>query len=189
MIRLLSHVVFVVFFFATAHAGPVTSPARLPAFDELADGARDVRAAIRQAAAEGRLAMVVFGANWSADSRGFDEDMNAADLGSLLALNYVVVKVDVGRFKKNLDVAARYGVPVRQGLPAVALVSGEDRTLMVVDGPKMEALRLEGRPRLVRFFEAALYPDQRAWLIQQQEKERLKLEKQGVIGNLRSKLN
>jgi len=189
MIRLLSHFVFVMFFFATAHAGPVKSPAKLPAFDELADGTRDVRAAVGQAAAEGRLVMLVFGANWSAESRGFDEDMNAADLGSLLALSYVVVKVDVGRLKKNLDVAARYGVPVRQGLPAVALVSGEDRTLMVVDGPKMEELRREGRPRVVRFFDAALNPDQRAWLIQQQEKQKLDRLKQGLPEQLRPKFN
>jgi hypothetical protein len=32
----------------------------------------------------------------------------------------VVVKVDVGPFDRNVDLAQRYGVPLRKGIPTVA---------------------------------------------------------------------
>ena len=127
----------------------------LSIYDELADANRDVAAAVKQATNERKLVLLVFGANWCPDCRAFDDDMNAADLGSTLAEYYVVVKIDVARFKKNLDVARRYGVPIRLGIPATAIVSGDDKTLVVADGRKMEELRATGRPGVVKFYEAA----------------------------------
>ena len=60
------------------------------------------------------------------------------DLGSTLALNYVVVKVDVGRFKKNLDIAGKYGIPVRKGIPAFGIIhtEGKNITIISADGRK-----------------------------------------------------
>ncbi len=148
------------------HADPAPVARRLAVYDEFAEANRDVMAAVKQAAAEKKLVLLVFGANWCPDCRAFDEDMNAADLGSLLAESYVVVKVDVGKFKKNLDVAARYGLRVRKGIPAAVVVSAEDKTLLLVEGPKMEDLRHEGRAKVVRYFDAALNPEKRALLNQ-----------------------
>ncbi|MEQ1697215.1 MAG: thioredoxin family protein [Hyphomicrobiaceae bacterium] len=147
-------------------ADPAPVARRLPVYDELADAHRDVMAAVRQAADEKKLVLVVFGANWCPDCRAFDEDMNAADLGSLLAEHYVVVKVDVGRFKKNLDVAARYGMRLRKGIPAAVVVSAEDKALLLVEAWRLSAVRQEGRAKVVRYFDAALIPEKRALLNQ-----------------------
>ena len=148
------------------HADPAPVARRLAVYDELADANRDVMAAVKQAVTEKKLVLLVFGANWCPDCRAFDEDMNAADLGSLLAEHYVVVKVDVGRFKKNLDVAARYGMRLRKGIPAAVVVSAEDKTLLLVEAQKLSDLRQDGRPKVVKYFDAALYPEKRALLNQ-----------------------
>jgi thioredoxin 1 len=167
MIRLLSQIaVACALLMLPVHADPAPAAKRLAVYDELADANRDVMAAVKQAAAERKLVLLVFGANWCPDCRAFDEDMNAADLGSLLAEHYVVVKVDVGRFKKNLDVAARYGMRLRKGIPAAVIVSAEDKTLLVVEGPKLGDLRGDGRPKVVKYFDAALIPEKRALLNQ-----------------------
>lgn len=165
MIRLLSQIVLVCALLAfpvQADPAPVLRP--LPVYDELADANLDVRAAVKQAADEKKLVLLVFGANWCPDCRAFEEDMNAADLGSLLAEHYVVVKVDVGRFKKNLDVAARYGMRLRKGIPAAVVVSAEDKTLLLVEAWRLSEVRQEGRAKVVKYFDAALIPEKRAKL-------------------------
>ena len=140
----------------------VNAAEKLPAYDELADAHRDAAAAVAQAHRENKLVLLVFGANWCPDCRAFEEEMNAPDLGSALALHYVVVKIDVARFKKNLDVASKYGLTVRRGIPAISIVSGDDKVLAVADGRKIEELRGNGRPALVKFFDAAVNAQQSA---------------------------
>jgi thioredoxin 1 len=128
------------------------APVQLPVYDELADASRDLDAAIAQAKEQGKVVVAVFGANWCPDCRKLDAEMNAPDLGSLLAEKAVIVKVDVARFKKNLDVAAKYGVVVRRGIPALGFVSGEGRTVFTADGRKMEEVQTAGRAALLKFF-------------------------------------
>ena len=123
------------------------------AYDELADANRDVAAALTQAGHEKKQVVLVFGANWCPDCRRLNTHMDEADLGSLLAGKYVVVKVDVARFNKNMDVAAKFGVPLKQGIPAAGIVSADGKTVVAVDGSNMEALMKAGRPALVKFFE------------------------------------
>ena len=40
-----------------------------------------------------------------------------------------VVKVDVGNFNKNLDVAEAYGNPIKKGIPAAVVLSPENKVL------------------------------------------------------------
>lgn len=55
--------------------------------------------------------------------------MHRPDLARLIARDFVVVKVDVGRYDKNLDVAAKYGVPIRKGIPAIAVLDPHGKLL------------------------------------------------------------
>lgn len=152
-------------------ADPAAAPKtrKLAIYDELANAEADVAAAVAQSKADNKPVLVVFGANWCPDCRAFDEDMTSADLGSLFAENYIVVKVDVGRFKKNMELGKKYGLTVKKGIPSIAILSGEDKPLLLVPGPKMETLREAGRPALVKYFDAALSPEKRAVLEKEQE--------------------
>jgi protein disulfide-isomerase len=42
---------------------------------------------------------------------------------ALVAREFNVVKVDVGRFDRNVDLANTYGVPLKSGIPAIAILS------------------------------------------------------------------
>jgi hypothetical protein len=55
--------------------------------------------------------------------------MNKPNLARLIARDFVVVKVDVGRYDKNLDVAAKYGVPIRKGIPSLAVLDPHGKLL------------------------------------------------------------
>ncbi len=151
MIRALFQIVFAVVF-----ATCVQAAGKAPVYDELADATRDVAAAVAQATAEKKQVLLVFGANWCGSCRALNEEMNAADFGSLLAEKYVVVKVDVARFKKNTDVAEKYGVSIGRGIPAAGIVSTEGKTVTAVDGAMMDNLMKGGRPALMKFFDKGL---------------------------------
>jgi hypothetical protein len=55
--------------------------------------------------------------------------MHKPDLARLIAHDFVVVKVDVGRYDKNLDVAAKYDVPINKGIPALAVLDPHGKLL------------------------------------------------------------
>lgn len=100
-------------------------------YDEKADAHQQINAAITEATRAHKNIVLDFGANWCGDCHALDQQMHKPELASLIEKNYVVVKVDVGRFDKNLDVAEKYHVPIkrsitnmirRTGIPALAVL-------------------------------------------------------------------
>ena len=55
--------------------------------------------------------------------------MHKPELARLIARDFVVVKVDVGRFDKNLDVGRDYGIPINKGIPAIAVLDPHGKLL------------------------------------------------------------
>ena len=93
-------------------------------YDEQADAAAQVQAAMAVAAAEQRPLLLVFGANWCPDCRVLELTMKKPAMAARLQSDFArVVKIDVGRYDHNMDLATRYGVPLKKGIPAVAVLS------------------------------------------------------------------
>ena len=105
-----------------AHAAP------LP-FDENADAKADLERALAAAKASGTPVLVIFGANWCPDCRALDKALSTGKNAELVCREFKVVKVDVGQFDRNLDLAARYGNPVRKGIPAAVVLSPQGELL------------------------------------------------------------
>ena len=170
MVRLLSQFALASMVLIAAHAlfqrPALTTPAAAqqpgPVYDELADANRDIAAALEKATAEQKLVLLVFGANWCPDCRAFEAEANSADLGTALALNYVTVKVDVARFKKNLDIARKYGLALRRGIPAVVILKADGEGVDVADGRQITDLRKDGEKAVVKFFEDAVASAQKS---------------------------
>src|SRR5205814_8483612 len=80
------------------------------------DESADAKAAVQQALAAAKKSrgpvFVIFGANWCEDCRALDLAIKNGKNAELLARQFTVVKVDGGRFDRNLDLAAAYGKPV-----------------------------------------------------------------------------
>ncbi len=100
-----------------------------PIYDTQADAPQDIAAALAQASKTGRNIVLVFGANWCPDCHALDAQMHRPELARLIARDFVVVKIDVGRFDKNLDVAAKYDVPINKGIPALAVLDPHGKLL------------------------------------------------------------
>jgi thioredoxin 1 len=101
--------------------------ANLP-YDENANAASEVSRALTQARDNKKNVLLVFGANWCPECRRLDGKIHDK-AGKLGDEKYVIVKVDVGNFDKNIDLARSYGNPIRKGIPGAAILAPDGRTL------------------------------------------------------------
>jgi len=68
--------------------------------------------------------LIDLGGNWCADCRILSGLMELPEMRVFLAAHYEVVDVDVGRFNRNLQIPARYGITTRlEGVPAILIVT------------------------------------------------------------------
>ena len=122
-------------------------------YDESADARAGIEQARVQAAAAGKRVLVVFGANWCGDCRVLDLSMKQGRLKELIEAKFLVVKVDVGRFDRNVDLAQRYGVPLKKGIPTVAVLAADGAASFVTSGGELADARAMGEDALVAFFD------------------------------------
>lgn len=99
------------------------------AYSETADAEQDVAAALSQAKASGKIAVVILGANWCHDSIGLAGWLATPRFADMMRDRYVVTYVDVGvpqtRHGRNLDIAKRFGIKKLRSTPALLMVSGD----------------------------------------------------------------
>jgi thioredoxin 1 len=121
-------------------------------YDEGADARQEIRKALA-AAAEARVpVLVVFGANWCGDCKVLDRAMKEGASAPLIARQFKVVKVDVGKFDKNVDVAQSYGLPLKKGIPAVAILSARNEVVYATRGGELADARRMGDTGIYEFF-------------------------------------
>ena len=113
-------------------------PARPLIYDESADGAQQIAAALSTAEKEHKQVLLQFGANWCIWCHRL-HDLMAADaaLHEELKAHYVVVLVDVNQ-GRNADTDAKYGHPTSMGLPALAVLDAGGNLLTIKDSGELE---------------------------------------------------
>jgi protein disulfide-isomerase len=126
-------------------------------YDEGADARAAIQAALNAAGPAHQPVLVVFGANWCGDCKMLDMEMHQGELARLVNEKLVVVKVDVGRFDRNKDVAAVYGNNIlKKGIPSVALVRADGSVAYQTEGGELADARKMGREGVTQFFGAML---------------------------------
>lgn len=94
-----------------------------------ADAKADIKAALEKAAREKKHVLIEFGAVWCYDCHVLDLAFKDKQIAPILDQNYVFLRVDVGRYDKNLDIAKQYKVPLEKGIPALAVLDGNGKLL------------------------------------------------------------
>jgi protein disulfide-isomerase len=111
-----------------AMAADVANVAALKPYDETADAKRDIDNALVAAKKTGKSVLVVFGANWCGDCKVLDAELKREKVDQLVRDHCHVVKVDVGRMDKNLDIVNRYEPSLlKKGIPAVVLLDADGK--------------------------------------------------------------
>ena len=130
----------------------VTIAADQPPYDEKADAHQQIAAAIAEASKARKNIILVFGANWCGDCRALDAQMHKEDLAALIATNYEVVKVDVGQFNKNKDIGEKYHLPLKHGIPALAVLDPSGNLLYAMDQGQFSNARSMSYESIKEFF-------------------------------------
>jgi thioredoxin 1 len=122
-------------------------------YDEKADAPKQIATAIAEASRSGKHVVLVFGANWCPDCHALDAQMHKPELAAIIGRNFLIVKVDVGRMDKNLDLAQKYGVPLRRGIPAMAVLDPQGKLLYAQDQGQFADARHLNFESIKAFFE------------------------------------
>jgi thioredoxin 1 len=120
-------------------------------YNEAADARQDIQQALTKAAQSGKSVIVVFGANWCGDCKVLDLAMKQGASAPFVAREFNVVKVDVGRFDRNVAVAESYGVPLKNGIPAVVILSSANKVLYVTRAGELADARSMGENGIYEF--------------------------------------
>ncbi len=108
-------------------------------YDEAANADAQVAGAKARARAAGKLLLIDLGGNWCGDCRILTATMERPELKTFVDRHYEIVLVDIGRFDKNLQVPAHYGITQRlAGVPALLIV--DPKTDKLLDGGRVSAL-------------------------------------------------
>lgn len=122
-------------------------------YDESVDAHRLVRSAIAEASRTHKNVILDFGANWCYDCHVLEDQMRTPELARIIDNNFVVVDIDVGKFDKNLDLAEKYQVPLKKGIPALAVLDSHGKLLYAQDQGQFESARWLRYEEIKEFFE------------------------------------
>jgi thioredoxin 1 len=136
-----------------------TDPARLQQplstkkqiYEENVDAHAEIKRALTQAASQHKRVLLVFGANWCYDCHVLDLAFHRPDLSPLLDRGFEVVHVDVGRGDKNQDLMNQYQVPMKRGIPGIAVLDSDGKLLFSQQNGEFENARSLAPADLLQF--------------------------------------
>ena len=98
-------------------------------------------AALVAAAADHKRIILDFGGNWCTDCHVLDHYFHAPANAPLLQAGYILVHINVERLTENLDIAERYQIPLRKGVPALAVLGEKGELLYSQRTGEFESMR------------------------------------------------
>jgi thiol-disulfide isomerase/thioredoxin len=118
---------------AVGHAGEASAQSKIAYYPEDADAAKVLDTALAAAKAEGKLAVVVFGADWCHDSQALARVLTSDAFKAEFGARFAVTFIDVGTPQigegRNLDLAKRFGIKKLEGTPAMVVISPKGKRL------------------------------------------------------------
>ena len=114
-----------------------------PMYPDVAKADGDIKAALAEAGRSHKRVLVDFGGNWCGDCKVLDINLHKAENAALLEKNYVMVHVNVGDkgITDNFPVAERYGIPLKKGVPAIAVLEPDGRVVYAQKNGEWESMR------------------------------------------------
>jgi thiol:disulfide interchange protein len=132
-------------------SGVLASAQHRVIYSATANAHADIAQAIRTATREHKRVLLDFGGNWCGDCQVLDIYMHQAPNDAVLAKRFVVVHVDIGKYDKNLDLAEKYNIPLKRGVPAMAILGSHGKLLYSQQHGEFEDMRHMDSASLTEF--------------------------------------
>ena len=110
-------------------------------YSETADPAADIKAALAQARREHKRVILDFGGDWCGDCQVLYIYFHQKPNADLIAKHFIIVPIDIGQMDHNVDVAAKYKVPITKGVPALAVLDANGKLLYSQQTGQFENMR------------------------------------------------
>lgn len=125
------------------HAAAQTTPPMVQKhlYSATADAKADIAAALKQAAVEHKRVILDFGGDWCGDCQVLDIYFHQSPNAELLAKHFLIVHIDIGHMDKNVDVADKYRIPLKKGVPALAVLDAHGKLLYSQKTGEFEDMR------------------------------------------------
>jgi thiol:disulfide interchange protein len=101
----------------------------------------DLAAALKAAPPDHKRILLDFGGNWCGDCQVLDLYLHNDQNRELLEKNFILIHVNVGHFDANLDLAAKYKIPLERGVPAMAVLDEGGKLLYSQRSGEFESMR------------------------------------------------
>ena len=114
----------------------------------------DIQAALIKARAEHKRVLLDFGGDWCGDCQVLNYYMHQSPNKELLEKYYVLVDVNIGHIDQNIDIGDKYGVVLKKGVPAMAVLRPDGTVVYGQKNGEFENMRNMQSSDLTTFLEA-----------------------------------
>lgn len=115
------------------------------------DAHQEIAAAQARASTARKHILLVFGADWCYDCHVLEKAFHRPDIAAVLNRNYELVNVDIGNGDKNQDLMNQYDVPMKRGVPALAVLDSNGKLIYSQKNGEFERARALGPEDLLAF--------------------------------------
>ncbi|HXE07028.1 MAG TPA: thioredoxin family protein [Acidobacteriaceae bacterium] len=130
---------------------PVMTPRHI--YSETANPRADIAAGLAKAKREHKRVILDFGGDWCPDCQVLDIYFRQQPNATLLHRNFVLVHVWIGQMDRNIDLAAKYGVPISKGVPALAVLAPDGKVIYSQQTGQFNSMRHMESKSVTEFLE------------------------------------
>ena len=116
-----------------------------------ADANHEIDAGLKRAVTEKKRVLLIFGGNWCYDCHVLDRALHEGIAGKTVSESFILVHIDIGEGEKNPDLVKTYRIPLNKGVPAVAVLESDGKTLYSSGDGEFESARTMLQQDLVAF--------------------------------------
>jgi thiol:disulfide interchange protein len=114
----------------------------------------DIQSALIKARKEHKRVLLDFGGDWCGDCQVLNYYMHQSPNKELLDKYYVLVDVNIGHIDQNIDIGDKYGVVLKKGVPAMAVLRPDGTVVYGQKNGEFENMRNMQSSDLTTFLEA-----------------------------------
>jgi thioredoxin 1 len=90
----------------------------------------EISTALAAAAKDHKRVLLVFGGNWCYDCHVLDATFRSKSFAPIVNANYHVIHINVGNYDANLDLADKYQIPLKKGVPSLAILDPDGKLVV-----------------------------------------------------------